>query len=309
MTTRRVTRLLPSHKQGYTVTHGEHNTHGVTMNDNDVTIGQHVQHCRTRGLRAETIRQRRTVLGLLHTALGKPLLIAEAGELETWQAQLAAAHPAYTTATYSSHVKAFYRWAFVTGRRKDNPSAGLLTVRIPKSLPRPIDEDDLRVALACATEPMRAWLVLGAYAGLRIGEIARLRREDVREHSIPPTIAVRDGKGGRDRIVPVGPHVIDSLRPHLRTSGLLWRTQNAGQFQPSYASSLVSKHFKSIGMAYTAHNLRHRYATELYRLSTDLRMVGDLLGHANTSTTAVYTAWSHEAAAESVAALDKRLTA
>lgn len=279
------------------------------MKENVLSIGQHCQHCRTRGLRPETIRQRKTVLGLLADTLGKPLLKAEPAELEAWQAQLAATHPAYTTATYSSHVKAFYDWAVVTGRRPDDPSTGLLRVRIPKSLPRPIDEDDLRVGLACAVEPVRAWLVLGAYAGLRIGEIARLRREDVREHSFPPTIAVRDGKGGKDRIVPVGPHVIGALRPHLRTSGLLWRTNAGTQFQPSYASSIVSKHFKSVGMSYTAHNLRHRYATELYRLSTDLRMVGDLLGHANTSTTAVYTAWSHEAAVESVAQLDSRLTA
>lgn len=281
----------------------------MDADDNDVVIGQHCRYCRTRGLRAETIRQRRSVLGLLAGSNPQPLITLVGEDLARWQAQLAVAHPPWTTSTYSAHARAFYTWAHATGRRQDNPATQLVRIRIPHTLPRPIDEDDLALALACAVEPQRTWLVLGAYAGLRIGEIARLRREDVREHSLPATIAVRDGKGGKDRIVPVGPHVISALRPHLNCRGLLWRTRTGQQYRPNYASSLVSRHFREIGMSYTAHNLRHRYATELYRLSTDLRMVGDLLGHADTATTAVYTAWAPDRAIDSVNALDARLTA
>ncbi len=94
---------------------------------------------------------------------------------------------------------------------------------------------------------------------------------------------------------------------HMR--GPLWRSRQGQPPSPNRVTILISEHFASLGLPYTAHNCRHRYGTRLYQLSGDLRMVQGVMGHSSPSTTALYTQWSPRAAIDAVTQLDEALTA
>jgi len=79
-----------------------------------------------------------------------------------------------------------------------------------------------------------------------------------------------------------------------------------GPLAPGRISQLASAHLSSLGIHATLHQLRHRFLTEVYRETKDLRLTQELAGHSSPTTTAGYAAWSPEAAALAVAALDKR---
>ncbi len=272
---------------------------------NQKVIRDHLDHLRLLNHRPATSQARRQVLTQLATYLGGPLLSASREDLERWQTQLAVG--VSSRQTYTNHVRSFYVWAHFYDLIDSDPSSRLIRTRIPKRLPRPIPEVELALAIRCADDRMRAWLVLAAYAGLRAGEIARLRREQVQDHETPTLITILDGKGGKDRIVPVGRRVAEALRPHLQTRGPLWRTRFNNPFIPNQVTQMVSAHFASLGLPYTAHNCRHRFGTRLYQLSGDLRMTGDLMGHSSPVTTAMYTAWAPKVAVMAIEQLDEFL--
>ena len=86
-----------------------------------------------------------------------------------------------TIAGYTSNVRGFYRWAVEGGRLEVGPSTRLPSPKVPRRFPRPIPELDLRTALVCAAEPIRTWLVLAGFMGLRCAEIAGITAESVLE--------------------------------------------------------------------------------------------------------------------------------
>lgn len=82
---------------------------------------------------------------------------------------------------------------------------------------------------------------------------------------------------------------------------------NHGAVSPSLVSTVANKHLHDLGIPDTLHSLRHRAATELYRHTKDIRLVGDILGHASPATTAIYAAWSREDAPAAMAHLASTL--
>jgi integrase len=169
----------------------------------------------------------------------------------------------------------------------------------------------LEQAIAAAPDRTRLVLVLAAYAGLRRGEIAALRWDDVADG----VIRVR-GKGGHVRHVPIHERVAQELeacraRRGAGTMGTGWRyPTHAGSpyvFPGRYGRGATAD---SIGRAaargldgYSAHTLRHRFAGRAYAATRDLGVVQQLLGHASPTTTAVYARADRAAMAEAVRAL------
>ncbi len=172
-------------------------------------IRWHFEHLRLRNTRPATLTARRTVLRAVHRDLPSGLLAADRAEVEAWQTSLTVSSS--SVQTYTDHVRGFYRWAHFYGVITEDPSDRLVTPRLPRRLPRPIPEDALMVAIRCADERMKVWLILAGWAGLRVGEIARLRREHIQDQEAPALVMVFDGKGGKDRIVPVGLRVCQAL--------------------------------------------------------------------------------------------------
>lgn len=268
----------------------------ITM-DPDITA--YLRDITRRGLRPATVTLYRKALRACSARIETPMRDATPEQLEEWLYSNPNA-AARTRATYYRCLSAFYVWMVRTHRVDRDPTDTMIPPRSPQSRPRPIPEEDLREALTAAmTLEMRAWLTLGAFAGLRAGEVARLRREDVRPRSNPPVVEVINGKGGADRRVIVGRVVIAALGPFLSRRGALWDAT------PEQVTKRVSRHFQRLEMPWTMHGLRHTYATRIYGVSNDIRLTQELMGHSSPATTAIYAAVDHDAAARAVAMIEE----
>lgn len=271
----------------------------------DPFVAAHLAYLRQRGMSPRTIYQRNRSLIRLAAVLPSPLIEATAAELRDWRAALACGEE--MVKHYVGDARQFYAWAVDQGLRDDNPAERLPVPKIGRRLPRPISEEDLFTAVASAPRRIRPWLVLAGWAGLRAKEIALLRRRHVLDTASPPVLLiVHDAtKGHSERIVPMAPFVLEELRSYrLPVSGFVFlRADRSGPNTPHLVSLLSNRFLHSLGIEATLHQLRHRFGTQAYRSRRDLRLVQELLGHADPRTTAGYAAYDRADAAAAVAAL------
>ncbi|MFC6045762.1 tyrosine-type recombinase/integrase [Nocardioides hankookensis] len=198
---------------------------------------------------------------------------------QSWQAS--------TKRTYRASLRAFYAWAQATGRRADNPAALTPEITVPKKLPRPVPEAVLRDAIAAADDRVRLMLLLAATCGLRRGELARARLEDIVADLAGFSLVVH-GKGRKQRLVPLPDGlaaVLRQLPPGYLFTSRAWGRAGA-PLSPARVGELVSE---VLPPGWTCHTLRHRCATVAYAATKDLRAVQELLGHSKPETTMVYT--------------------
>jgi integrase/recombinase XerC len=228
----------------------------------------------------------------------------ESGEDDPWgvtldQLALFLANPAWAPETRKSAraaLRGFYRWGVTAGRIAGSPAAELPNVRVPRGMPRPTPEDALGAALVGASDRDKLMLLLGAYAGLRASEIARLRVADINEDTIRVT-----GKGGRVRLIPTHPRIWAAIDAELeqrrhgrlgdgfRYGDVLTPYVFPGQSDGHITPGAVGRILKRNLVAFVGHTLRHRFATRAYAGTRDLRAVQELLGHSRPETTARYT--------------------
>lgn len=274
--------------------------------DADLADFEHWQ-SNLRGLAPNTVRVRRDMLGRLALYLGKPLREATEGDLLRWEHGQVAGRAPETRRSYVSHTRAFYRWAVLAGIIGADPSARLTNPKLLRALPRPMPEEGLRQAVELARPKMRLLILLAAFCGLRCQEISGLHWTDLtRTEDGQTTLLVREGKGGKERVVPVPAVVIESLLAYEpRRSGPIFYGCEAKPMDARSVSSSINRFLRRNGLNYTAHQLRHRYGTTAYRLSKDIRMVQELLGHSSPTTTARYAAYDKSNEAEMVKAMDR----
>ena len=241
-----------------------------------VASRKHLEWMLKRNMAASTIATRRTVLTAIEYRTGRRPLEATVDQLESVLGSRR--HVPATRNVWISHMRSFYGWARDEGLIDRDPSRRLVWARTDETLPRPIAEDALAHAIAVADDTMRAWLVLGAYGGLRCCEIAQLHGEHV--DLARRAIHVVRSKGGRSRVVPMHDRVAALFDE--QPSGRLW------QVTRNRVCCRVAQHLRRLGYPYTAHTLRHRFATVLYEATGDINVVRDLLGHSKTTTTQVY---------------------
>ncbi|WP_017429246.1 tyrosine recombinase XerC [Vreelandella jeotgali] len=196
--------------------------------------------------------------------------------------------------------------AVAAGRLADNPVAPLRTPKQPDHLPRPVDIDVLSRFLDTPHDdtPLarrdQAMLEMFYTAGLRLAELASLDVNDVRAGRVRVI-----GKGGKPRQLPVGRRAIDALAAwHKVRGGLADRHTTAlfvGRRGARLGHRAIQKRLAKLALErglpehLHPHRLRHSFASHLLESSQDLRAVQELLGHANLSTTQVYTRldWQH----------------
>jgi len=219
----------------------------------------------------------------------------------------------YTSSTVARKVaaiKSFFHFLVGEGFIKDDPTATLDSPRVKKYLPRAISQEDVEKLLeATATRDSpralrdRAILELLYATGMRVSELVALNTGDVDLASA----SVRCfGKGGKERIIPVYERAVQAINTYLNKGRihLLHRTEQKALFLNQRGERLtrqglwliVKGYVKEagIGVPVTPHTLRHSFATHMLRGGADLRNVQELLGHANISTTQVYTQISNE---------------
>lgn len=259
-----------------------------------------------KGLSVNTVRVRMDFLHRLSTFVGLPLRDVEPHHLLNFERLAIAGRAPESRRSYACHIRAFYRWAKQAGIVVHDPSEVLTLPSVPRHLPRPIEEDDLAIALGAARPKMRAMIILAAWAGLRCQEIALMDWADVhREQDGSTFLHVRHGKGQKERRVEVGQVVIDALQSYgMKRRGPMFIGLDGRQIEPKSVSRSINRFLANNGIDATAHQLRHRYGTLAFQVSRDLRLVQEMLGHASPQTTAGYTRPSQEASSKMVAALD-----
>ena len=202
------------------------------------------------------------------------------------------------------HLKVFFRWLAATGRLVMDPAEPLLAPRPEQSLPETLHADQIRGLLE-SVDPTRplgrrdlAILELFYASGLRLSELcqARLEMMDFTGGFLRTT-----GKGNKTRIVRVGTKALAAIddylrneRPNLvtrRTSSHLFISMRGTPLSPDRVRQIVKERAAAAGIEATMypHLLRHSFATHLLEGGADLRVIQELLGHADIATTQIYT--------------------
>ena len=211
---------------------------------------------------------------------------------------------ARTTARLLSSLKRFYQWLARQGRIDADPTLNVDGPKLPRSLPKSLTEDDVERLLAAPAADThrglrdRAMLEMLYASGLRVSELVGLK---VAQVSRDMGVARIMGKGSKERLVPLGEEALgwlkrylDLARPALlagRASDALFVTARGGAMTRQAFWQLIKRYAGAAGLSATIspHTLRHAFATHLLNHGADLRVVQLLLGHADISTTQIYT--------------------
>ncbi len=200
-----------------------------------------------------------------------------------------------------SSLRTFFQYCVKHHGIKTNPAHSISAPKSPKKLPNTLDPDQVGQYLniegdswlACRD---RAMVELLYSSGLRLSELVGINLADIdlQDQSVRVT-----GKGNRDRELPIGSHAIKALHLWLKQradiqvhdSEALFLGKRGRRIAPRTVQQRLQQLSISQGMAGKVHPhmLRHSFASHLLESSSDLRAVQELLGHANISTTQVYT--------------------
>lgn len=175
---------------------------------------------------------------------------------------------------------------------------GLAVPKIPRSRARPLPLSTALALIDAAERPLRTWLALALYAGLRRAEIAELCGADVDVDGRTLHVV---GKGSVARLVPISTALHDELGEVVDRGGRLW------EISPNTLGQQVCRHMRRHGVPWGgAHRLRATCATAMVEAGADVQLVAEVLGHCDLGAFSSYVTPSlrrMRAAVEMVAAL------
>jgi site-specific recombinase XerD len=228
-----------------------------------------------RGYSNRTIERRRWSMGKLIEHLSGRLIDCTGPELEDWLAT-------YTTTQTRYSLRAdthqFFIWAIRREHATTDPTLYVDPPRLRKRLPTPVPTEQIGQLLTASEGHERLMIMLAAYAGLRVSEIAALNGSDIADGCI----RVRDGKGGKDRAVPVSPEL--DLAIAQPQSGPMFPQCGDGQA----VSARIRKNMRRLDIQHRPHDLRHSFGTELARNGVPIQIIAQLMGHESLTTTKGY---------------------
>lgn len=197
-----------------------------------------------------------------------------------------------------SHVRGFYRWAVFEGYIATDPTSKIQRPRRNRRLPRPMPTPSVAYALSIAPEPIRSWLSLSTYAGLRACEIAQLSGSDFILHQTPPIVIIQEQKGGHSGIAVIAPPLMEVAETLAARrgwcfpkgegdpSGRNWR----GHVSANRVQQRANRFLHDAGIPQTMHQLRHWFGTETNKAAKgNFRIVQEAMRHDSPSSTAIYT--------------------
>lgn len=200
-----------------------------------------------------------------------------------------------------SATRSFYRFLLREGLARRNPAVGVPAPRAPRRLPHTLSTDEAaRLVQASGDGPLalrdRAMLELFYSSGLRLAELAALNLPDL---DFGESLVRVTGKGAKERVLPVGRAAVSALRAWLPARADLTAASQSALFVGQRGQRLSARAIEQrvaqwarrqgLGRHVHPHMLRHSFASHLLESSGDLRAVQELLGHANLSTTQIYT--------------------
>ncbi|MDD5072910.1 MAG: tyrosine recombinase XerC [Candidatus Omnitrophica bacterium] len=208
-------------------------------------------------------------------------------------------------------IRSFFKFLFREGIIKNNPASSLSTPKRDKHLPKFLDEKEIVLLLESPDREGevglrdRAILETLYSTGIRVSELVGLNMDHIDQ--IGGIIKVF-GKGKKERIVPIGERALQAIRDYLKArrpvtkdtkprasmevrDKALFFNKNGGRLTDRSIRRIINKYITkaSIQQKISPHTLRHSFATHMLDHGADLRSVQELLGHANLSTTQIYT--------------------
>ncbi|MCX8071113.1 MAG: site-specific tyrosine recombinase XerD [Candidatus Binatia bacterium] len=211
---------------------------------------------------------------------------------------------ARTRARRLSAVRSFCRFLVLEGLLAQNPAEDVHPPRLPRTLPRSRSPEEILDLLRddpgddLLTRRDKTLVELVYAAGLRVSEAVNLRLPQV---NLEAGFVVVSGKGGKQRVVPIGQYARERLqtylrevRPHLvgsRPSAFLFVSRRGRPLRRRHVARRLERLARRAGLTgkLSPHMLRHSFATHLVERGADLRAVQGMLGHADISTTQIYT--------------------
>ena len=246
---------------------------------------------------------------------------ADRASIRLWLGHLAEQnHSPSTLSRKAAAIRSFFKYLFKRGLIGDNPAKLLTLPKKRRILPKTAHQEDIRRMMELTersaeggkisevqapTVPLqqqdRALLELFYSTGIRLSECTSLSLDGIDLRRRQVTVL---GKGNKERTIPMGGHAIEAIRSHLKTRPQLFgeRTDEDAQMAlflapggqrayPRYIQRRVN-HYLCLASEVTQkspHVLRHSFATHLMNAGADIRMIKELLGHANLSATQIYT--------------------
>ena len=195
-------------------------------------------------------------------------------------------------------LRGFFKWVTSMNILEKNPASTLEQPKVPQRLPKVVSLKEIETMLQADLSPLQTVMRELLYScGLRVSELVNLKVNDI---DLASKYVRCFGKGSKERIVPVGMCAIRALEKYLPKRELILKKYNLsskkllvlenGRFinrQDVY--NFIHEQGKKINKNISPHTLRHSFATHLLENGADLRVVQELLGHSDVSTTQLYT--------------------
>ena len=262
-----------------------------------------------RGLSENTLAAYRRDLSLYDEWLGEQtaesLLTAGSSQIQSYLGlKLRQGASPRSSARFLSAARSFYRWALREGHIVEDPTLRIESPKQGRPLPKSLSETDVERLLGAPELELalefrdRTMLEMLYACGLRVSELVGLQVEQV---GLNQGIVRVLGKGGKERLVPMGEEALDWLTQYMRGPRIeLLKGQSSNVLFPSNRSREMTRQTfwyriklygerAGIQTHLSPHTLRHAFATHLLNHGADLRVVQMLLGHSDLSTTQIYT--------------------
>ncbi len=300
--------------------------HGITLTQSRLVapsrntlaqlLDKYLQHLAVQGFSESTLRVRRVHMEMFLKWCRKNRIVSLAKvtqlSLESYQRNLFQyrkkdGRPLAVASQHSrlAPLKVWFKWLAHRKFIPHDPAAELELPRIGYKLPNVMNKEEAERVLSQPKIEMplgirdRAMLELLYSSGLRRMELLHLKLYDVdQKHGL---VTVREGKGRRDRVVPIGERALAWLDMYLNTlrpeivkqpdNGIVFLTSNGAPFTPNHLSWLARQYVKSagIGKGGACHIFRHTMATLMLEGGADIRYIQAMLGHVRLDTTQIYT--------------------
>jgi len=195
-------------------------------------------------------------------------------------------------------LRGFFKWTTSMNIIDKNPASTLEQPRVPQRLPKVISLKEIEAMLRLDLSPLQLVVIELLYScGLRVSELVNLKFNDIDLNS---KYVRCFGKGSKERLIPIGEKALESIKKYIPQRDFLLKKYNLNSKkllimddgrltnrQDVY--SFIHAQGKIINKNISPHTLRHSFATHLLENGADLRVVQELLGHSDVSTTQLYT--------------------
>lgn len=242
-----------------------------------------------RNLKERTIQERHMFMRRYFRLSGERPLEITPGKVKEFMAR--GRYAEGTRWAYQQHLRAYSAWLVETEQRLDNPMSGLGKMKKPAGDPRPVKDPELDHLLEVVQGRARMMILLAAFAGLRVHEIAKIKGEDVDWDLWTLNVI---GKGGKPAVMNLVEQIQVEAARYPREGWWFTKAARKRDDPPLVLNRTdvwaeIHEAFTAAKVRATPHMLRHAFGTSLLRQGENIRTVQELMRHSSLTSTQIYT--------------------